>query len=163
MNKKSKQYPSPRFKNIEEEDKYWETHSPLDEGFEGEVETSKQKRSSFLSVRMTGDELSKLRDAAAKLGLGPSTYARLILTQASSLPNWPIQYPFNFIHNLTDKPNHTLKRPGICILDIDDININQDIISSMLVDVIRNVWKCRMVTPDDADYEKVETLVRTKP
>jgi len=162
MKNKSKQYPNPRFSSLEEEDKYWETHSPLDEGFEGEVQTSEQKRSSFLSVRMTGDELTQLRDQAAKLGLGPSTYARLILTQASNNPNWPIQYPFNYSHGFTVRDEGELKRPGICIVNTDDITINQDTICSMF-DVLRHVWKCRIVTPDDADYEKIEPLVRTKP
>ena len=157
---KGKQYPNPKFSSIGEEEKYWETHSPLDEGFEGEVETSEQKRSSFLSVRMTGDELSQLRDVAAKLGLGPSTYARLILTQVRSHPNWPIQYPLSYLRNNSiGKRGSTLKRPGICILDTNDMNIDQDVIKSVL-DAILSVSKCRMVTPDDADYKKVERLVK---
>ena len=162
MNNKSKKYPNPRFSNIEEEDKYWETHSPLDEGFEGEVETSEQKRSSFLSVRMTGDELSQLRDAAAKLGLGPSTYARLILTHAISHQNWHMPYTVNNLNNPTRDLESSLSHPGIYILDTDDININQDVVINML-GLIRNACKCRMVTPDDADYEAVERLVRTQP
>lgn len=79
MTKKAKQYPNPRFSNLEEEDEYWKTHSPLDEGYEGEVQKSKQKRSSFLSIRLTGDELTKLRNMAAKSGMGPSTYVRQLL------------------------------------------------------------------------------------
>jgi len=159
-NKKSKQYPNPKFSSIEEEDKYWETHSPLDEGFEGEVETSEQKRSSFLSVRMTGDELSQLRDAAAKLGVGPSTYARLILTSAIKSSNWSIQYPLNQHNDSAVWYGSALKRPGICILNTDEININPDVIQSLL-NVIFNSWKCRMVTPEDQDYRKVERLVKT--
>jgi len=162
MKNKSKQYPNPRFSSIEEEDKYWETHSPLDEGFEGEVETSEQKRSSFLSVRMTGDELSQLRDAAAKLGLGPSTYARLILTHAISHQNPSVQYPFNCLNNSIVGLANSLSRPGICIFDTSDMNINQDVVINML-GVLSSAWNCRMITPDDADYEKVKCLVRTQP
>lgn len=159
-NKKSKQYPNPKFSSIEEEDKYWETHSPLDEGFEGEVETSEQKRSSFLSVRMTGDELSQLRDAAVKLGVGPSTYARLILTSAIKSSNWSIQYPLNQSHDSAVGYGSALKRQGICILNTDDININPDVIQGFL-NVMLNSWKCRMVTPEDHDYRTVERLAKT--
>ena len=74
MTKKAKQYPNPRFSSLEEEDEYWKTHSPLDEGYKGEVQKSKQKRSSFLSIRLTGEEITKLRNVAAKFGMGPSTY-----------------------------------------------------------------------------------------
>ena len=162
MNKKSKQYPNPRFSSIEEEDKYWETHSPLDEGFEGKVETSKQQRSSFLSVRMTGDELFQLRDMAAKQGLGPSTYARLLLTNAISRQNGPALYLSNCLHFSDGEFRDTPERSGICIMNTDDITINQDVINSMW-GVIRSASKCRIVTPDDADYEKVERLVKVQP
>jgi len=61
---------------------YWETHSPLAEGYEGKVQRSGQKRSSFLVIRLTGEELTRVRDIAAKQGLGPCTFARLVLTSA---------------------------------------------------------------------------------
>ena len=72
----------PDFKTLEDERAYWEARGPLAEGHKGTFNRpkAKQKRSSFLAVRLTGDELTKLRDIAAKQGLGPSTYARMILT-----------------------------------------------------------------------------------
>lgn len=74
----------PEFKSLEEEKEYWEARGPLAEGHEGKVNKPgpKQKRSSFLAVRLTGEELTRLRDVAAKQGLGPSTYARTILKSA---------------------------------------------------------------------------------
>lgn len=74
-----KKYPNPKFSNAEQEDEYWKTHSPLDEGYKGEIQKTKQKRTSFLSIRLTGEELTRLRDKAARLGIGPSTFARLVL------------------------------------------------------------------------------------
>lgn len=148
---------------MEEEDKYWETHSPLDEGFEGEIQTSEQKRSSFLSVRMTGDELSQLRDEAAKLGMGPSTYARLVLTQFSNRTNWPMHNPVNYLCNYSSnikiEPQVAQSRPGICILKTNDIKFNSDVIPALL-NIIFSSGNCRMVTPEDADYKKVERLVK---
>lgn len=80
MVKRAVIYPNPRFDSPDEEDKYWETHSPLDEGYKGEIQESKQKRSSFLSIRLTGDELTKLRDLSKSMGVPPSTLARQALT-----------------------------------------------------------------------------------
>jgi len=82
MSEKLKSYPNPKFTSLEEEREYWEVHGPLAEGYKGRFQRSSQKRSSFLAVRLTGGELTRLRDVAAKQGLGPSTYARLVLTAA---------------------------------------------------------------------------------
>jgi len=70
-------------KTNEEEKEYWEARGPLAEGRKGRINKPEgQKRSSFLAVHFTGDELTRLRDIAAKYGLGPSTFARIILTSA---------------------------------------------------------------------------------
>jgi hypothetical protein len=83
MPNKRKQYPVPKFHNLEEEDKFWQSHSPLMEGYEGKVQKKKkQNRASFLSIRLTGEELAQLRDKAIRYGLGPSTYARQVIIQA---------------------------------------------------------------------------------
>jgi hypothetical protein len=72
----------PEFPSLEEEREYWEARGPLAEGRKGRINKPKprQKRSSFLAVRLTGQELTRLRDIAARQGLGPSTFARLVLT-----------------------------------------------------------------------------------
>ena len=74
----------PEFKTLEEEKQYWEARGLLAEGTKGRVNRPKagQKRSSFLAVRLTGEELTRLRDVAARQGLGPSTFARLVLMAA---------------------------------------------------------------------------------
>ncbi len=74
----------PQFESLEEERQYWEARGPLAEGRKGQVNKPKprEKRSSFLAVRLTGEELTRLRDMAARQGVGPSTYARLVLTRA---------------------------------------------------------------------------------
>lgn len=71
---------SPEFKSLEEEREYWEARGPLAEGHKGRVNKPKAKRSSFLVIRLTGEELTQLRDIAARQGLGPSTLARMVLT-----------------------------------------------------------------------------------
>jgi hypothetical protein len=72
----------PVFNTLEEERAYWDARGPLADGHKGTINKPrpKQKLTSFLAVRLTGEELTRLRDMAAKQGLGPSTYARILLT-----------------------------------------------------------------------------------
>lgn len=72
------------FHSPEEEREHWEARGPLAEGRKGKVSRPRpgQKRSSFLAVRMTGEELTRLREVAEKQGMGPSTFARHVLTEA---------------------------------------------------------------------------------
>ena len=79
---KKKENSIPHFKSLEEEKAYWETLGPLAEGQKGRVSLAKQRRSSFLVIRLTGEELTRLRNVARERGLGPSTYGRLVLKQA---------------------------------------------------------------------------------
>lgn len=71
----------PEFKSLEEEKAYWEARGPLAEGHKGKINKPRpqQKRSSFLSVRLTGEELTQLRDMASSFGIGPSTYTRQLI------------------------------------------------------------------------------------
>ena len=74
----------PEFQSLEEERKYWEGRGALAEGHKGSLNKPRpgQKRSSFLAVRLTGEELTRLRDVAADKGMGPSTFARVVLSEA---------------------------------------------------------------------------------
>ena len=60
MTAKDKSYPTPEFHSPEEEEEYWKTHSPIAEGYEGEVKRPRQKRSSFLAVRLSGEESASI-------------------------------------------------------------------------------------------------------
>lgn len=100
INKKN-QYPVPKFSSLEEEDKFWQTHSPLTEGYRGRAQKKQQNRASFLSIRLTGEELAHLREEATKYGLGPSTYARLILLKGMETP--PGSLPPPLLMNLVSQ------------------------------------------------------------
>lgn len=71
----------PDFKSLDEERTYWESRAPLAAGNTGRMVSPRQgqKRTSFLAIRLTGEELTRLRDVAAKQGLGPSTFARAVI------------------------------------------------------------------------------------
>lgn len=89
----------PEFQSLDEERKYWEARGPLVEGHKGRINRPKpdQKRSSFLSIRLTGEELTQLRDMAAEFGMGPSTYVRQVLRLAIEQKNWPSFLPPSFL------------------------------------------------------------------
>ena len=94
MANRKKEYPVPKFSSLEEEDRYWQSHSPLMEDYEGKVQKRKQNRASFLSIRLTGEEFAQLRERATHYGLGSSTYARQLLIQGveSKPPNSPLDF-----------------------------------------------------------------------
>jgi hypothetical protein len=73
----------PEFQSLEEEREYWEARGPLAEGHKGKfhIQEPCQKRNSFLSIRLTGDEIGQLRDVADKMGVSPSTLARFGIKQ----------------------------------------------------------------------------------
>jgi hypothetical protein len=68
----------PEFQSLEEEKEYWEARGPLAEGHKGRINKPKlgQKRSSFLSVRLTGEEIAALHEVAAIFFTRPSEFAR---------------------------------------------------------------------------------------
>jgi antitoxin component of RelBE/YafQ-DinJ toxin-antitoxin module len=102
MNKRNNTIPE--FKTLEEERAYWEARGPLAEGHKGTINKprSKQKRSSFLAVRLTGEELTRLRNIAAKQGLGPSTFARMLLTSAIERQSQPDIVTLTEIKNMME-------------------------------------------------------------
>jgi len=109
MAKNKNEYPVPQFRNLEEEDKYWQSHSPLMEGYEGKAQKKKQNRESFLSVRLTGEELSRLKEQAAFHGVGSSTYARQAIIQAiesgiGSVSPTLLLSLFKRLHSTTGQP-----------------------------------------------------------
>lgn len=79
MEEKREQYPNPSFTSAEEEAEYWKKHSPLTEGYKSTVQQKHQKRSSYLALRLSGEELKQLRDAAQQAGIGPTILARNLI------------------------------------------------------------------------------------
>ena len=69
----------PKFSSLEEERKYWEKRAKAPGNW---IENKPQRRSSFLAIRLTGEEITKLRDAAEKQGVPLSTFARQALIKA---------------------------------------------------------------------------------
>ena len=80
MNAKSR---IPRFKTLEEEGQFWETHSTTefeDEFTEVELEVARPLIHT-LAVRLDARTIDRLAAVARKKGLGPSTLARMWLLE----------------------------------------------------------------------------------
>jgi hypothetical protein len=70
----------PAFQNIEEEAEFWDTHSVLD--FPDEFEyvgfvQLKPKKDAPISIRLDYADRARLKAEAEKMGIGPSTLARI--------------------------------------------------------------------------------------
>lgn len=171
----------PEFKSLEEEREYWEARGPLAEGHKGRLNKSKpgQKRSSFLVVRLTGEELTRLRDMAAEQGLGPSTFARLILmaalenvgkmprcvtwdqlkdTLAESLPPQTKEKAEAIAKKISigDPSN-----PAFILIDGSKKNELEDFTWSWLSKLLA-IAGVQVLTPENERYEKVKAIVSTQ-
>ena len=82
----------PRFETEEQEAEYWDSHSPLDLAAEPKAQKVRVRgvKDRPITVRLDSESRSRLDRLAAKQGLGPSSFARLILMsvieQRSKLP-----------------------------------------------------------------------------
>lgn len=69
----------PKFKNIQEEARFWDSHDTTD--FENEFKPVKVKfaknLSDSLNIRFESKDLSQIRQKAQKKGVGPTTLVRM--------------------------------------------------------------------------------------
>jgi len=70
----------PSFQNIEEEAEFWDTHSILD--FPDAIESiefvpAREKKDAAITVRLDRADRIRLKAEAEKMGIGPSTLARI--------------------------------------------------------------------------------------
>ncbi len=74
-----KKSPIPRFKNREEEAKFWDTHSVADywDEFRPVQVRFAKNLSQVLPVRFDAETLDRLRRVAHKKGIGPTTLVRM--------------------------------------------------------------------------------------
>lgn len=70
------------FTTIEEEANFWDTHSVVDEVNKGTLVGFHQaKKEQTLTIRFDKQTLQVLREKAFKMGVGPTTLARIWLTE----------------------------------------------------------------------------------
>ncbi len=189
MKEKKKSYPNPRFSSIEEEDKYWATHSPLAEGYPAEIQKEKQKRSSFLTIRFTGDELTRLRDLASSNGMGPSTYIRalikgvltsrqnaeLVLSESlqqfqSILQSHVYDRKVGGSSMVKDKPKEQYRdyKDSFCILEASKLQLNQKTINDISLTMIPIIYQIisdactKVIAPGDTEFKELKRISTKK-
>jgi hypothetical protein len=75
----------PRFKSVEEEAKFWDTHSPLD--FAGDLKEVKVKvkkpliQMQVVSVRLDYDLIKQMKKIASRKHIGMTTLARMFIAE----------------------------------------------------------------------------------
>jgi predicted DNA binding CopG/RHH family protein len=189
MAEKKNIYPNPKFSSREEEDKYWATHSPLDEGYEVEAQREKQKRSSFLTIRLTGEELTQLRDLAGAKGMGPSTFIRTLIKNAIgpkeraefALRESECRYQ-SLVQDLIDKRRRhgraivkdkaedkcNISKDIFCIMNLSEAPIMQekiqDLARTITLQFISDAC-VKIITPDDTEFDEMKriTVEETRP
>jgi len=89
------------------EREYWENRGPLVKGTRSQFvkPNSTQRLESFLSIRLSGKELTQLRDVANKCNRAPSALAREILIAALNYLNRPSQTDDQTMINIEDLCN----------------------------------------------------------
>lgn len=169
----------PEFKTLEEEKEYWEARGPLAERHRGTINKpkAKQKRSSFLAVRLTGEELTRLRDAAAQKGLGPSTFARMVLTntierqnQLKTITMDQLMDIFEYVSpHITDRAENLIKKiavgdpenPAMLVIDADQKKEYEELSLSLIKTLLKLVG-IQLVTSEKEDYQKVKEIANSQ-
>jgi hypothetical protein len=159
----------PEFKSLEEERAYWEARGPLAEGNEWKLHVAEpgQRRASFLNIRLTGKELTQLRNIAGKYGMGPSTYARQVLKtrinqeQAQLESSDSYLPPVNGAMYARESASNRVNMPiqsGICIFYTGNSKVNLDIMQSLL-DMLNKICACKILSPGDPAYRATKKLL----
>jgi predicted DNA binding CopG/RHH family protein len=76
---------TPKFKNMKEERKFWESHDStdyLDDFEEAKDVVFVRPKKQVISLRLEPQVISKLKNLAASEGLPPTTYARMLIIRA---------------------------------------------------------------------------------
>jgi hypothetical protein len=171
------------FTTPEDERAYWESRGPLAKGNRGKTNqpVAKENRSSFLSVRLSGKELTQLRDLATRYNLGPSTFARQVLVtliekdaiqKNKNVQNEPETIIFDEIYDSLMAKTPQEFREKVMSLLLASIEGDLDNPSSILIDRSRmREWMemsakfmsliaetinpgIKVITPFDSNYEK---------
>lgn len=171
----------PEFQSLDEERNYWEAHGPLAEGRKGGVSRPKpdQRRSSFLAVRLTGEELTRVRDIAARQGMGTSTFARLVLTAAIehqgklpkrvTLDELRDVLETTFSQPVKDNAEALIKataigdpdNPAMLIIDASQREKLEEFTLSFL-NALFAVAGVQVIRPEDKRYEEVKEIVKAR-
>ena len=81
----------PEFRTAEQEDEFWRRLSSPGQGERRVIQRKPEKRSCYLALRLTGEELARLREAARRADVGPTTLARKLILKGLQEENALLQ------------------------------------------------------------------------
>ena len=161
----------PEFMTIEQEKEYWESRGILDNAKKAKINkaTPGLKRASFLNIRLSGEELTQLRDLAARAGTGPSTFARILIknTLDQSLKARGYNY-FNPKGKMILARDSGMPEPdaaqtnSIALVELSKSKVDADIVKS-LFETLQKTCQCTVFNPKDAGYVELQRLIKANP
>ena len=170
----------PQFETEEQEAEYWDSHSPLDLAAEPKAQKVRVRgaKDKPITVRLDSESRSKLDRLAAEQGLGPSSFARLILMsvieQGGKLPKRitldELKHMLEEItpRSIKDRADLLVKEaaigdpdnPSLLILDQSQIEewgeLALQAIRALLV-----MCDVQVITQEHAKYKEIKTLVQS--
>jgi hypothetical protein len=159
------------FTSIEQEKEYWESHGLLDETRTAKINqvSAGTKRASFLNIRLSGEELTQLRDLAAASGTGPSTFARILIKKILDQNLKPGVRVYSqprekvFLARDSDSPESKPINPNsIALVEFGKSKIDANIVKS-LFETLQQTCQCRVLNPEDTGYIEIEKIIRNNP
>ncbi len=170
----------PQFETEEQEAGYWDSHSPLDIIAEPKAQKVRVKgtKDKTITIRLDSESRSKLDRLAAEQGLGPSSFARLVLMSVIEQGTKPIKHiTLDELNNMVEEIPQSIKeqvallvKEATIIGDQDNpifLTLNRSQLREWgelgLVLIRTLLAKCgvQIVTQDHAKYEEIKTLVRS--
>ncbi len=170
----------PQFETEEQEAEYWDTHSPLDLAAEPKAQKVRVRgaKDRPITIRLDSESRSKLDKLAAERGVGPSTFARLILMSAiergEKLPKRVTPDELkdvlekNLPQSIKDQAESLVKatslgdpdNPAFLLLDKSQMNewgeLGLQAISTLLA-----MYGMKIITQEHNKYKEVKTLLQS--
>jgi antitoxin component of RelBE/YafQ-DinJ toxin-antitoxin module len=169
----------PQFETEEQEAEYWNSHSPLDLAVEPKAQKVRVRgaKDKMITIRLDSESRSKLDRLATEQGLGPSSFARLILMsvikQGGKLPKHiTLDELKNMLEEIT--PRSIKERAALLVKEaaIGDpdkpafLIFNQSQIDEwgelglQAICALLAMYDVQVITQEHAKYKEIKTLVQ---
>jgi hypothetical protein len=161
----------PEFSSVEQEKEYWESRGILDQTRTAKINQvpAGTKRASFLNIRLSGAELTQLRDLAAAAGTGPSTYARILIKKILDQNLKPGVKIYSqprekvFLARDSELTESKSINPGsIAVVELGKSKVDADIVKS-LFETLQKTCQCTVLNPQEPGYSVIERIIREIP
>jgi len=171
----------PQFETEEQEAEYWDTHSPLDLAAEPKAQKVRVRgaKDRPITIRLDSESRSKLGKLAAERGVGPSTFARLILMSAIergeklpklvTLDELKDALEENLPQAVKERAESLAKataigdpeNPALLVIDASQRKEWEEFTWSFLSAVLA-IAGVQVITPEDSKYEKLKSIAGGK-